>query len=911
MKENPSNPSEMSNAGNGMVDEEKREWLEKFSGRKIPEDFSGAETVSKDEWVDKFTGSENSKREMGTEMSLRSLAEKSGDGKEDKEDDVSATSDGKKWVDDFAGRLPDGEAKTGKEMSLKALAEDSKKETFVSKENKSDTEKKKKESPEEILARLEAEVNASRTAYAAKSHEMSGNLASWKRFLRIEKTNANDLAKGTYEYAKYQESVKRLVDWKMEAVRAKYSSLTPYQQMQKSKEIEAELEGIYRYAKLDEKVNLYSAYADAKQAAKVKDREGRKLTFKEKAFDFGGKAVNWYRKLPAKYKVAASVSLLAIGLGAGAAGAASVASAVGIAKIAQRFAGGAAAGVGMVGTQEQARRLMERREAAKGWKKNRKGIETDLLRGTPEELFNRVSAVCDNEIASLNDNLAKELKRSGGRKVVGFAMGAIVGSGAMAHVAKAFGMGFDHQPSPDAAKSAAKLATSHHGFSEAGNVAMGASHGVAGSELFPSHPMDDLATGKPNEITDYHWKEGARDFGKGDVENVPKPGPGADEIYDQLVKNDVEKPWANPVGTDVASAAEVGSVHQGGMELSIGKGGSLEGTVKHHLMAQGMDKAAAGREAHRLASEYAKQHGLEKGAPSLVHEGAKIHLGPDGKIIGVDGDKHLGWIEKDASGRSHFSHATPEQRAAAAASVTRPEPAVPQEGRIPASAPDHHAETVVGPDSKMMLYESMPEGFRKGLGEIDDRFGLTQYVDADIEKCREITAQMDALAAESHQAVGQYKDLPDLRVRLADIDNRLNSFEPGTVDPLEEKLVNEKMALESTINILEDKNVAFNELRERHSHYFAKVAAGLRRVMFGEDTQISKGDPQQIVNEKAWDVLHDPEAIGRGEKIIGIYQSLVKLPGGQVFEPKAGENMSSWTRRIMVMLMDSKKMKHY
>jgi len=818
-------------------------------------------------WTDDFSRGPVSKKENG------------GDDANQQKDSISK----EEWIGRFSGFYK------GKENQDKdADKEGEKSESSGGERN---------ENKNEVNAdSLNSEVENARKAYAAKSYEMSGNLSSWKRFLRIEKTNSEDLAKSTYEYAAYQEALRKLIEFKVNEAKSKRSGLSSIGQIARFKESEKELEEIYRYFKVDEKVKLYSAYTDAKLQSKVKDREGRELTMKEKAFDFGEKAVKWYKELPTKYKIAVSVSLLAGGFVAGTMGAAGAVTAFGVLKASQRGMGGAAAGVGMVGAQEQARRWMERRQAGKEWKKEKVEIADSFGTYNDEEVYNRMSEKLLQEINGYDESLKTEIKRSGGRKVIGAALGIVIGSGAMAHVVKAFGMG-----------------SGHH--SEIGSPKIATDHSVSIGSTEANH--SSIGTGVEN----------AKDAVNG--EHI-KPGPGADEIYKELVDNDNNKTPANIPSASAAPVVENVTEHHEGTELSIGKGGNLEKSLINHLTSQGIDKKEAGKMAHRMALDFAKERGIPKGAFSLVHDGTKIHLSPDGKhIIGIDGDKRLGWIEKDTGGHKRFSFASSEQRAAAGIKTVAENNhssevphAAPQNvpGHAPTESPQP-AGTVESGNADDVIYRSMPEALRSGVNEIDNRFGLSGRVAGDLEEYRKITEEMkavridsrfiaeDRLLAPSHD-FSEFKDLSELRTRLADIDNRLNSPDLDAESPIEDDLIRQKMLFESTIKLQEERDIALDGLRKQQALCLRKIASGLRQAMFDGDAKIY-GDPQQIANVDARDYLNDPVAVGRGGKIIGIYQSLMKLPEGKAFEPKFGERMDVWTRRIIIALMKSKGLKFY
>lgn len=96
--------------------------------------------------------------------------------------------------------------------------------------------------------------------------------------------------------------------------------------------------------------------------------------------------------------------------------------------------------------------------------------------------------------------------------------------------------------------------------------------------------------------------------------------------------------------------------------LEVKKGSSLEGTLTKHLEASGMSREEAGSVAHKMALEYAKNNNLKDGPYSLIHEGAKLQLTPDGKgIMGIFGDNKIGYLPKNeipSGGKSQFFEET-------------------------------------------------------------------------------------------------------------------------------------------------------------------------------------------------------------------------------------------------------------
>jgi hypothetical protein len=103
------------------------------------------------------------------------------------------------------------------------------------------------------------------------------------------------------------------------------------------------------------------------------------------------------------------------------------------------------------------------------------------------------------------------------------------------------------------------------------------------------------------------------------------------------------------VSGDPQAAAEAGKAATKSVAekvLEVEEGSSLEGSLIKHLESTGLNHADAGKTAHRMALEYAKNKGLENGPYSLIHEGAKLKIGSDGKLIEILGDDNLGYLSE-------------------------------------------------------------------------------------------------------------------------------------------------------------------------------------------------------------------------------------------------------------------------
>ncbi|NTU67050.1 MAG: hypothetical protein HGB08_03970 [Candidatus Moranbacteria bacterium] len=759
------------------------------------------------------------------------------------------------WLRKFSGISDDGEF-TGKNM------EDNNKDKPVDSEavgEKSEAEKRAEE-----LEMLRQNVESTRAAYAAKDLEMSRKLSMMNRVLRYVKTTSETLAGTTDEYNQYQAALNALISFQVESLRSKYDGIESKSQAGKiatGTEAEDEIGKLIMYFKLEENNNLFDARTRAKSDLKA-DEDGKDKSWKDKVWERGVQVVEWYKKLPREQKVAASAGIFAIGLGAGFAGVASVATVAGVARFGQKIIGGAAAGVGIAETQKNMRRLSD---AKKAEKEKNKMLE-ELAKMDVNDLegkFNVLAGSLRNEIKTYDESLKREVRKSGSRKAIGWIVGGAIGASAIFQVVNGLGLNADHAVKAGMPK------------------------------LHPSH---DGAM-KPEIQGGVHGTE---------TPGV-KPGPGAKEIYSKLKEYDIRNhghgarlpdgsyqapdlqsdspihsgiPKVPESGPGIASTAEIPK----GAEITIGKGGSIERNLIKHLTSQGVSKEEAGRRAHRMAVEFAQKHDLPKGAFSLVHEGTKIHLTPDGKgIMGITGDKHLGWIEKGADGKPYFSFATPDEKAAAGIHDGAPNNA---------GVGNHYIETgeVHGKIMGMDVED---------VNRIDGQFGLSGSVGRDIYRYHEVSGKINNIL--SHNPGIEKTDINAMRIQLGEIDQKIVSEHALHGDSAElDRLTDAKMSMEENIRA----KAVMLRLKEYHNQLIKKMFSRYRISMLGDNTRI--GSFQQMQNITAKELFDDPVSNGSGEKVIGVYRSLLAAPGGKVFEPKDGERLSSWTTRVIGMIMKSK-----
>ena|GEM_PF-1528494 len=277
------------------------------------------------------------------------------------------------------------------------------------------------EETDKKLLELKSAVEDARNGYARKDYEVTNVFAKLKKlFGKSMKTDTENVSDMQSFYNAYRKSLNEYLDYRIEGIK-KNNLLSP-------EELRKEMGGLVKEFNWEEKINLYEARTNARA-------EARKDKFDYKALKAVESAVNRYRKLDWKIKLAVSAALLGTGVGAGfaltsgIAGAAGFVSLVSTAKGGQKILSGLSAGVGAVGMQEAVRRKLDTRKAEKDKEKILKDLEKV---GDAEERFNALMGRMQSEVDTYKSSLEREKRKARNRRIVGAGMGIFIGSGAMA-----------------------------------------------------------------------------------------------------------------------------------------------------------------------------------------------------------------------------------------------------------------------------------------------------------------------------------------------------------------------------------------------------------------------------------------------------------------------------------------------
>ena len=350
-------------------------------------------------------------------------------------------------------------------------------------------------------------------------------------------------------------------------------------------ELRKEMGELAKFFNKDEWLNIIKANDEYK----LNKLEG-KSELRNKAVNSLKDTVNWYRKLSWKYKVGASAIFLGLGVAGVASGTGLLAGGISATALIRKILSSAATGVGTTAMLEGLYRKKENKNIDI---KNERIMENyEKSQEGNEERIEKLINILKEEMDGFQQNLKNENDKARARLVLGSAVG--IGIFAVSNVG----------------------------------------HFMGGQADVPENIEHDLDSMTADEIRI-----------SGDVPLVPDEGvDSATEVIEETTKGATESA-VDLAKEDITEK----TVSTFGKILEVKQGSSFEGTLIQHLKGLGMRSAEAGKQAHLMALDYAKEHGIsDKGPYSLIHKGARLVMSEDGKsILGIEGDNKLGWIKPE------------------------------------------------------------------------------------------------------------------------------------------------------------------------------------------------------------------------------------------------------------------------
>ncbi|HCU71144.1 MAG TPA: hypothetical protein DIC35_05350 [Candidatus Moranbacteria bacterium] len=304
----------------------------------------------------------------------------------------------------------------------------------------------------------------------------------------------------------------------------------------------------------------------------------------------------------------------------------------------------------------------------------------------------------DSVIAGYEKDLGREIKKATIRKAVGFGVGVFIGSGAMSHMLQGAGhwvVGTDTAKSVSSHLADSKMLSTDFWKNKLGSIFGGSVAETPRGEFpFSDQGIMKIPKYEHGKIVGYMLPNGEDITDNSHINGVASGHGAGDEAY-YLKQNEerIAKLKEMSIGTDREVVGATGTSSAEGLsdsmgsefddlsqvdrdynseaqelarksgfnisktinlEVADGKGGSVDGRLAQFLKDSGIDPKKTGPEAHRMYLNFLKEHNLPSNYASLIHPGAHIEVGPDGKgsfkILDITDEKGLGYLKPDNVG---------------------------------------------------------------------------------------------------------------------------------------------------------------------------------------------------------------------------------------------------------------------
>lgn len=257
------------------------------------------------------------------------------------------------------------------------------------------------------IARLKENVAVSRAEYVKEDHKITSLLNRLKNV--FGKGVGQDIERSSKNA--YLEQLALLKEKELERLRV---------QGNRGQDLKKEMEGLSRYFKLDESVNLINERTQYKT---------KNQSFPEKIVNSLGDLGRAYNRIPLKKKLLLTGALAGVTIAVTLSGGTAIGAMAVVLTATRRIA----AGLGTaVGTEALLESFGERGRASKAGRETKEQIgtlEKEDLSVHLDVTFNALSVFLDKDIASLDTKLQSEKKAKIWRKVGAAGFGALVGSG--------------------------------------------------------------------------------------------------------------------------------------------------------------------------------------------------------------------------------------------------------------------------------------------------------------------------------------------------------------------------------------------------------------------------------------------------------------------------------------------------
>lgn len=714
-------------------------------------------------------------------------------------------------------------------------------------EEESETNPEPEENEE--LEILKKAVEQARDQFVRINTEVTSAYLKIKRTLgKIFSKDPGEVPDVKNSYLAYQEKVKELKNFKLDAIKDKYagiSALSEEEKIIKTAELKKELGDLMLEFNFEEKINLYNARTTAGAEVR-KDQLGGKALAKSAEW------VNRYRKLNWKYKLAISGVLLAGGYAAAMVGATGVGAGILAVNIGRRVVGGAAAGMGTAGLLETIARGSQKKQADKDtatmfgeldeMDKNNELAGLVDEDANWEEKFFAVENALNKKINEYEQSLKREKGSAELRLLAGLSVGVFVGSGAAGQVFKYF-----YGVAKDVSGYGMEIMKKACGNWEEKVVAV----------LGVTDPLNDL-----HESSVAGVEVEKPDMAKTNLRVGPLK-PDANTTDFKMPDNKI--PTEKLIPGSVDEMVDGVDMKQGTLVM---KGDSVERIIINQKMAGGMSKVEAGKLAHLIATNPENTETLKK--LSLIQPGERVDVDWEKgtvKVIDRSGVirgsvvHNAGTVHEPKLPENHAKIKVPTDVEHKTIKVPKVEAKI-----VPPLEPEHAPqEKIQRPEINQAENSNIPPGnIKEGV-----------YTTKDIERIERMNAgtQDNPVKLSGHES-----SMIMAGENSIEIARTFGSDFVGS-------------------NILANQ---LSEIKEMQGDNFYRMYI---KIMSGLFKSVVKAGGLDSI--KALGNINAEEYIERGNnpKVIELIKYCKKI--GYNFNPKNNENMGMWTERVLKEVMKS------
>ncbi|MFZ2188323.1 MAG: hypothetical protein WAV73_02045 [Candidatus Moraniibacteriota bacterium] len=686
------------------------------------------------------------------------------------------------------------------------------------------------------LEELRILVEEKRKGYAAEDYRTTNIFTKLKSVLGMKTENLPTGAKDSFAYQQYQGALNELRNLQIQAMRDKYANMDSLPPAEKAAAM----------TEMKKEMGDMATYfgftekldlAGARTDARTASWSETKMgRFGEKALKIGAELINKYRTLDPRIKTGIAVALFAAGGYAAFTGSAVAVAGVTGVNLVRRWLGGAVLGTSVTAGLEARSRNKVNKKAGKDKNEMMGNVERSL-----QEHIQALNEYCGKEMKTYHDGLQKEKSQARNRKLIGAGVAVAVGSGAAGWlIGKGFGL----------MKDGATSLWEHvnvGGADESGGLA------------FASEPAPVEVGTNPIDHADSAHEATHAGASDGDRFN-PK----------------MEATHAGASDGDRFSSVEAPVSAQGASEYVAAKGDSVERIMINQKIAEGMSPHDAETLAHQIASnpdneETLKELGKIKPGQKVIVDWEKGTVKVD-RILGA----HVNTPDVPAGGTE--VHQPSVEKVMPVGPDVSPTPEAPVSAGVAPDVEPHSSSVDSGVRAQEGVENSSPNSNAQSHASADgDR--MHQELNNEYQKVygkggAEILRNIQSMPESMQSHRGELLDLGRLKAAAEEAYTR---------------------AVSDTNDVSGARAAALESAKGGYEKAYAKAFNSLARETFAG--QQIEGGVAGLKAVGAAEFLGSEN--GQSSKIVELKGYVAKQFGTNFSNPLPGENMFSWTTRMI------------